>query len=365
VISVCCGAFVNFFSSLLRALIVSAATASGDFAALLGAGVREEADKHPDKHQTVGRSVQKLAASLAPLSPATDATEAKLQGLGAVHTACQHERRAADVPYVSLPVAPAKVDPRANRLTALVLDTLSSFIRAAERMPQGEGEEDAGAAATACGELCEMLEGFAPGAMFEDWSPAPLPAERVLNAEVDAHAAFASLNGEDAAKPLAAGKQLEELVYGLPASVSADPDADGSGVLGGAGAVPTGPAVGSELWKGTASADATGTAVWGVAFDKPTPVSSLKLFWLVSCRCGLRVSGVLSALCCYPLIPGSGRRHPPPFTETSRVLVCGTMPMRRPLRHVVSIALPPIRRPLSSPPPLPCRAPPPRPSAWR
>lgn len=214
-----------------------------------------------------------------------------MHALAAAHAVCQQERKQADVPFVTLPVAAPKLDPRASRMTSLVLDTLSSFIEAVEASSSASSEAgvDASAAATACGELCEMLGAFGPASMFEEWSPAPLPAERLITAAAAASssaaasseagpAAFAagSAPGSEgyasAAGVLAAGARLDALAFGVPGSCATDPDAPADAATA-AGAA----ALAGDGWR----APASGNAIWGVTFAAPTPVSSVRLFWMV------------------------------------------------------------------------------------
>lgn len=244
-------------------------------------------DRSHDKHQTVARSIQKLAASLAPLSAGADSADDAVHALAAAHAVCQQERKQADLPFVTLPVAAPKLDPRASRMTSLVLDTLSSFIEAVEASAAAAGDAavDASAAATACSELCDMLGAFAPASMFEEWSPAPLPAERLITgaaaatASADAtpavFAAGAAPGSDDyaaAAGVLAAGARLDALAFGVPGSCGTDPDAPLD-----AAAAASVTALSGDGWR----APATGNAIWGVTFAAPTPVSSVRLFWMV------------------------------------------------------------------------------------
>ena len=225
-----------------------------DFAALLQAGVREDATKHPEKSTTIVRQLEALAATLAPIGDSTNQLRFLSPILTTADRISREEREQVKVPFFRAPVVLPKASARSNMLKQLVLETLSSFVAAIVECP--DILED-GATEAAVDEINKILAPLKPAALFEDISAAYVPAEKAVES-ADARRCVATSSGSTRpGAPLENGKLF-----------AVEPYFSGSMPSAAAG------------WQ----TDSSSKGVWGIAFPQPVEVSSLKLFWLVSTK---------------------------------------------------------------------------------
>lgn len=245
---------------------------TADLDALLGAGVKDESD---DKHISVSRLIESLAATLAPPPLEVKTVERQLNALRRLHEVSYRERLFSTVPFVRPKVIPGPSGGSSDRVKEVVLLTLEAIFEAASTPEWTCGGAGSSAKVAALlRDLDDVVHEFAPCTLFDAWSPAVLPAEVPLAlmfpSAVHPLRTFASHTSERSPARL-------PIVAGLALAASARPQHWNAVTKPGraAGAAP--------LWSSAWSTDRVSgdSVVWGVTFPSSVPVSSVKLYWEV------------------------------------------------------------------------------------